>query len=162
MDDARFEDGTVERPVRLKAETSDDLVVISSLVQDAVAQTSDMSWLAKKRRFALLLNRFRWEDAEAAQRTSRPFERVQSMLTIESVLTAKGQGVDPTDKNIALDLLSISIEPGEDGAGVISLIFAGDGEIKLDVECLDVGLQDMSRPYEARAQQVPSHPEDNG
>lgn len=160
MDDARFEDGAVERPMRLKAETSDDLVVISSLVQDAVAQTSDISWLAKKRRFALLLNRFRWEDAEAAKRTSRPFERVQSMVAIESVLNVKGQGIDPEDKSIALNLLSISFDPGEDGAGSVSLVFAGDGAIVLDVECLDVSLQDMSRPYVARAQRVPSHPED--
>ncbi len=160
MDDARFEDGAVETPMRLKAEAPDDLVVISSLVQDAVAQTSDMSWLSKKRRFALLLNRFRWEDAEAAKRTSRPFERVQSMLTIESVLSVKGQGVDPKDKSMALDLLNISFEPSEDGAGRISLVFAGDGAIALDVECLDVSLQDMSRPYEARSQRVPSHPED--
>ncbi len=160
MEDARFEDGAVEKPMRLRAETSDDLVVISALVQDAVAQTSDMSWLKRKHRFALLLNRFRWEDREDAARANRPFERVQSMLTIDGVLSVKGQGVDPTDKDTVLDLLSIAFEAGEDLAGRLMLTFAGDGAIALDVECLDVTLQDMSRPYEARAQRVPSHPED--
>lgn len=161
MADARFEDGAVEKPLRLKAETADDLVVISTLVQDAVAQTSDMSWLRKKHRFALLLNRFRWEDAQAASRASRPYERVQSMLVIESVLAVKGQGVDPSDKDTVLELLGISFEAGEDAAGRILLTFAGDGAISLDVECLDVSIQDMSRPYRARSQQLPHHPEDN-
>jgi len=160
MEDARFEDGTPERPLRLKAETNDDLVVISTLVQDAVAQTSDMSWLSKKHRFALLLNRFRWEDADAAQKADRPFERVQSMMTIESVLSVQGQGVDPSDEDIALDLLSVSFEESEDAAGKVMLTFSGDGAIALDVECLDVTLLDMSRPYQARAQRRPSHPED--
>ena len=160
MEAARFEDGTPDKPLRMKAETAEDLVVISTLVQDAVAQTSDMSWLKKKRRFAVLLNRFRWEDAQGARNAGRPFERVQSMLVIASVLSVAGQGVDPADKSTVLELLGISFDPGEDGAGKLQLTFSGDGAIALDLECLDVTLQDMSRPYKARSQRIPSHPED--
>ena len=53
--DARFEDG-VERPVRLIARTEEDLDVISALVQDAVGQTGEVSWMPKRRRFGMLLN----------------------------------------------------------------------------------------------------------
>ena len=82
-EDARFEDGA-ERPLRLRAETAEDLAVISALVQDAVGQTSDIAWMPRHRRFTLLLNRFRWEDSARARRQNRPFERVRCLLTIES------------------------------------------------------------------------------
>ena len=61
-EDARFEDGR-EAPLNLGALDADDLKVISSLAQDAVFPGSEMRWLQKERRFALLLNRVRWEDA---------------------------------------------------------------------------------------------------
>lgn len=155
--DARFEDGA-ERPVRLRAETVEDLAVISALVQDAVAQTSEVSWARRHRRFALLLNRFRWEDAPAAARQHRPFERVQAVLAIDSVLRPRVSGFDPADRDLVLELLALHFDPGEDGSGTLRLIFAGDGEIALDVECLDLSLTDVSRPYEARAARLPAHP----
>ena len=61
MSDARFEDGG-DKPLRLKALDADDLTVISSLTQDAIFPATEMKWDRKARRFALLLNRFRWED----------------------------------------------------------------------------------------------------
>lgn len=160
MEDARFEDVKPEAPLRLKAQTSEDLAVISALLQDAVAQTSDISWMRKKHRFAVLLNRFRWEDREAAERQKRPYERVQSMLVVESVLRPRAQSVDPRNKDMVLELLNVSFEEGAEGAGVVMLTFSGDGALALDVECLDVSLKDVSRPYVARSQTVPRHPDD--
>ena len=154
--DARFADGA-ERPLRLRAETAEDLAVLSALVQDAVAQTAEIAWARRQRRFALLLNRFRWEDAPAAERQRRPFERVQAVLAVEGVLNARTSGIDPADRDLVLDLLALVFEPGEDGTGLLRLVVAGDGEIALDVECLDVTLTDVTRPYEARGR--PAHPE---
>jgi Protein of unknown function (DUF2948) len=155
-EDARFEDGA-ERPLRLRAETADDLAVIAALVQDAVAQTSEIAWARRHHRFALLINRFRWEDADAAAREGRPFERVQALLSIDGVLRARANGVDPRDRDLVLALLSLAFEPAADGAGTLRLMLAGDGEIALDVECLDVTLADVSRPYLARARAAPKH-----
>ena len=59
--DASFEDGA-ERPLNLGAMDTDDLKVISALVQDAVFPITEMKYDRKARRFALLINRFRWED----------------------------------------------------------------------------------------------------
>ena len=67
MMDATFEDGG-EKPLRLMAFDAADLEVISSLCQDAVFPATEMSWRPKERRFAVLLNRFRWEDSDAADR----------------------------------------------------------------------------------------------
>ena len=64
-DDARFEDGG-EAPLNLGALDAEDLQVISSLVQDAVFPASEMSWDKRAGRFALLLNRMRWEDDGAS------------------------------------------------------------------------------------------------
>ena len=119
MSDARFEDGA-ERAIRLRAETPEDLVVISALLQDAVGETDRIAWAAKHRRFTLLLNRFRWEDAAGAARQKRPYERVQTLLSIESVLRARSNGVDPADPDTVLALLSLEFRPGEDGAGTLA------------------------------------------
>ena len=159
MADAKFSDGA-EQPLRLKAESTDDLAVISTYVQDAVGQNSEISWLTKKHRFAVLLNRFRWEDRLTAEQQGRPYERVQSMLVVDSVLKVSAQGLDPSDKDMAFELLSVSFEAGEDGAGQMILTLAGDGAIALDVECLDVTLSDVSRPYKARSSHVPTHPDE--
>lgn len=159
MADAKFEDGA-EQALRLKAESADDLAVISAFVQDAVGQNAEISWLAKKHRFAILLNRFRWEDRSNAEQQGRPYERVQSMLVVDSTLKVSAQGLDPSDKDMAFGLLSITFEAGDDGAGQVILTLAGDGSIALDVECLDVTLRDVSRPYVARSSQVPTHPDE--
>lgn len=156
LEDARFEDagGT---PLRLAAVAPEDLKVVSALLQDSVTTRADMAWLARRRRFTALLNRFRWEDREAAERQGRPFERVRSLLSVEGVLKVRSDGIDPEDREAILSLLSIAFEPGEEGAGRLCLVFAGDGEVALDVECLDVKLVDVTRPYIAQAKTPPHH-----
>jgi hypothetical protein len=157
--DARFEEG-VERPVRLIARTEEDLEVISALVQDAVGQTGEVSWMPKRRRFGMLLNRFRWEDAEIARRQGRDFERVRTLLTFDSVLRVRASGLDPTDPDVVLSLLAVAFEGASDGSGTVRLVLAGDGEIALDVECVDATLTDVSRPYVAPSGHLPRHPAD--
>lgn len=159
MTDARFEDGA-ERPLRLRAETAEDLAVISALVQDAVAEVKDAAWTPKRRRFAVLLTRFRWEDAEAARRQGRPYERVRSLLTIENGLTARASGLDPRDGDQIVSLLALGWTPGEDGTGVLTLTLAGDGEVEVAVEALEVTLTDVTRPHLAAAKTAPAHPEE--
>jgi hypothetical protein len=48
MADAKFEDGA-EQALSLKAETAEDLAVISALVQDAVLPATEMRWDRKGR-----------------------------------------------------------------------------------------------------------------
>ncbi len=158
VEDARFEDGG-DRPLRLRALDADDLAVISALVQDAVLSMGEVRWQTQKRRLALLLNRFRWEDLPRAERSGRPFERVQSVLAIEDVTRVATRGVDRADRDTILSILAIAFEPGEDGSGRVHLTLAGDGAIAADVEALEVILQDVTRPYIAPSKTRPSHPE---
>lgn len=158
VEDARFEDGK-QGPLRLKALDADDLAVLASLTQDAIFPASEMQWDRKARRFGLLLNRFRWEDAPNATSRRRDFERVQAVLVFEDVLKVQSQGVDKSDPDMVFSLLSIAFAPGEDGAGRIELTLAGDGVIALEVEALEVVLRDVTRPYVAPSRKAPHHPD---
>lgn len=156
MADARFEDGD-EGPLRLIAQSADDLSVLSALVQDAVFPATEMRLDRKARRFAILLNRFRWEDEAASKAAGRPYERVRSLLVIDDVLKVRTQGVDPRDKDLVLSLLSISFTETTEGAGTVMLVLAGDGAVAVDVEVLDLRLDDVTKPYIAPSRQMPQH-----
>ncbi|MGL4236853.1 DUF2948 family protein [Tabrizicola sp.] len=156
MSDARFEDGG-EGPLRLVAQDADDLRVISTLVQDAVLPVTEMKHDAKRRRFALLLNRFRWEDRSEAEAVGRAYERVRSVLVVEDVLKVQSYGFDRTDNDLVLSLLSLDFAAGPDGTGRLTLTLAGDGAVALDVEALEVRLDDVTRPYRAPSGKVPTH-----
>lgn len=156
--DARFEDGG-DHPLNLGALDGEDLQVLSTLAQDAVFPAAEMQWLPGERRFAVLLNRFRWEDLKSAERRKRAVERVQSLLVVDNVEAVASQGVERGDADTILSLLSISFEPGSDADGAVILTLAGDGAIRLRVEALEVTLKDVTRPYIAPSKQAPSHPE---
>jgi len=111
-----------------------------------------MTWHSSERRFALLLNRFRWEARDASQ-----IERVQSILSFEDVKAVQTQGFNRTDPDLVLSLLSLTFTPKSDGAGAFLLTFAGDGAIRLEVEALEAGLRDVTRPYLSPANRAPSH-----
>lgn len=155
-DDATFEDG-YEQPMRLRAVDTDDLKVISALIQDAVLPASEMTWQPAKNRFAMLLNRFRWEDRENAARHNRDFERVQSVLIIDDVNKAAFSGIHPNDADEVLSILSLEFIPADAPSGQLLITFAGDGAIALTVECLEIVLKDVTRPYIAPSRTAPHH-----
>ncbi len=156
MADARFSDGE-DGPLRLIAQEAADVPVLSALVQDAVLEAGEMRYDRRRRRFAALVNRFRWEDRAEAARENRPYERVRSLLTIEDVLAARVMGIDPGRKDQVLSILSLSWEPGTEGAGRLVLILAGDGAVALELEALEIRLEDVTRPYAAPSRHAPDH-----
>jgi Protein of unknown function (DUF2948) len=154
--DARFEEGG-EAPLRLKALDADDLQIVSAFVQDAVFLRRDVRWNPRQRRFALLVNRFRWEDRERAERAGGEFERVRSVLSVEDALRVRASGLEEVDADTVLSLLSLSWTAGEDGTGTVDLTLAGDGAIRVEVEALEVLLRDVTRPYRAPSRRAPLH-----
>ena len=156
MTDARFQDGG-EAPLRLVAQDAEDMKIVAALVQDAVLPVTELKYDAKRHRFALMLNRFRWEDRAQAEQVGRAYERVRSVLVVEDVRKVQSFGFDRADKDLVLSVLSMSFEPGEDGTGRLTLTLAGDGAVALDVEALDVRLDDVTRPYRAPSGKVPTH-----
>lgn len=158
MTDARFEDANYsERPLRLRAESEEDLAVISSLVQDAVGKAAEVHWLPKKRRLVVLLNRFRWENHIGDPSGPSACERVRTALSVEGALKVRARGLDPRDGEQVFELLALLFRQGDGPSGKLTLTMAGDAEVAVDVECLELSLTDLSQPWAAKAQTVPMH-----
>ena len=123
------------KPLRLIAEDEADLEVISAALQDSVAKAGALKYQAKKRRFSMEVNRYRWEDDSKS--------RARAILAVESVLGIKARGINKSDPEMVISLMSVKFEPGEEApAGTVKMLFSGDGELALDVECLDITLLD--------------------
>ncbi|HEV2561070.1 MAG TPA: DUF2948 family protein [Rhizomicrobium sp.] len=136
-----------KRELTLGAEDAEDLQIISARLQDAVAQLKDLVYLPKSRRFAALFNRFKWEGGGRNLNL-----RVRSGLHFDRVLSVKAHKLKRGDPDAVVSLLAIRFTPkgGEDPGGVIELVFSGGGAMRLDVECIDAGLSDVSGEWAAR------------
>jgi hypothetical protein len=157
--DASFED-SFDQPLQLKAQDAEDLTVLSALCQDAVVPMGEISYDAQRRQFALLLNRFRWEDQPRAEARGRDVERVQSVLLFDDVLSAQSSGLSATETDTIISVLSIAFEAETDGMGRFEITLAGDGAISLNVEALNITLKDVTRPYLAPSKKAPNHKPD--
>ena len=150
--DAKFED-SYSMPIRLEAFDYEDLQVVSALCQDSVISGEDISWQPKKGRLTLLLNRFRWEE-----KSLKP-ERVRSLLIINDVTKVSSKAFSVNDKNRVYSLMSLKFESFDDLGGRLSIIFSKDSVIAASIECLNIKLQDVTRPYQAPSGNKPKHDE---
>jgi hypothetical protein len=129
----------VTAPLHLLAEDQEDLAVISAALQDAVAKVGDVVFEAKARRLTVAFNRFRWE-ADKRQ-------RVRSALQVGGVLKVQARKIRRDRPDAVLELLAIAFEPGDPPGGVLTLSFAGGGDLRAEVECVDAVLADLSEPW---------------
>lgn len=135
--------------MKLMAENREDLEVMSTFLQDAAVKVGDLAWQPDQHRFAAVLNRYRWEqNAGAGKDGARP-ERVRAGLRFEGVLKASYKNVPMTDPDHVLGLLTIEVEEGDDGAGLLTLACSGYASIRLEVECIEAYLEDLTRPWRA-------------
>ena len=158
MADARFEDVRYsDRPLRIAVATPEDVPVVAALLQDAAGIVSDITWMQRRKRVAVQVNRFRWEDRADADRAGRAYERVRTAIVFDNVLSVRARGIDPKDSDVAFAILGMTFEPGEDGAGTLTFALAGDGDLALDVEVLDGRIVDLTRPWAAQSGTAPDH-----
>lgn len=131
---------------------TDDLEVMSAAFQDALMRVGDITFLPKKRRFAGVVNRFKWEDAapgpdgEASRAQSagkRIYTRVRTGFHFDGVYAVKTQNIARDRREGILELLAIRFSGRQDGGGEVKLIFSGGGTIVLQVECLEAGFHDL-------------------
>jgi hypothetical protein len=137
--------------LRLLADDAEDLKILSAALQDAVCTIGDISYEPSARRLTVSVNRFRWETA----RTAKGGERVRAAVQLGGVLSVKAHRLRREAEQAVLSLLSIDFTPGDTPAGAVTLNFAGGGALKVQVECLDAVLADLSKPWSARRR--PSH-----
>jgi hypothetical protein len=141
------------RPLRLMTEDVEDLKVLSAMLQDAIGKIGDFAFLPEQRRFAFVTNRFVWECAGDRKRGA--FARVRAGCHFDDVSAVQQQNLRIDAKGGVVELLAIRFDPGADGAGVVTLDFAGGGAIKLEVESINAQLADISDPWPVRAR--PAH-----
>ncbi len=130
-------------PLRLRVTDIDDLAVISSILQDALAPLADMLFEPDQSRFVLATNRFRWEDAGDDHVEGRIYERQRCGIRFEQVTRVRMHGLDLNRRDEIQSLLAIKTE----GEGIIDLVFAGGGIIRLEVEGLLCHLDDFDEPW---------------
>jgi hypothetical protein len=138
-------------PLRLLAEDAEDLEVISAALQDAIGQIGDIDYEPAERRVTLVLNRYRWETGEDS------VERVRTALQFGSVLAVKARRIRRDTPDAVLALLSADFEPGDAPGGDVLLRFAGGGDLRLEVECIDAAMADLSEPWPTK--RAPAHDE---
>ncbi len=136
-------------PLRLIAEDISDLEVISAALQDSVLKAENLKYDGRRRRFTLELNRYRWEDGKERA-------RVRAILAIDGVLSVKTRAVTKADPDMVFSLLSLSFVPDDEPpGGKLTLMFAGDGEISIQAEAIDVTLLDSD--YVWGTKHAPDH-----
>ena len=135
-------------PLRLLAEDADDLSIMSAALQDAILRPVDIVWEPGARRVTLTLSRFCWECGGT---------RVMAAMQFGDVSAVKSRRLPRGPEN-ALELLAMHFEDGEAPGGRVIMMFAGGGDLRIDVECLDAVLTDLSERWPARI--APTHLED--
>jgi hypothetical protein len=131
--------------LKLAALDDIDLAIVSAHVQDAVLRVAEIEWQPRARRFLMPLNRFVWETADGVFR--RTFERRRSVLHFDHVLAVRSTRVPKASPDAVLDLLAVTFAVTDAPSGTIALAFAGGGEIRLDVECVEARLTDLGAAW---------------
>ena len=141
--------------LKLKARDTEDLETIAVLLQDSVVPMSEMAFKRKEQRFAMVANRFRWETAGSGLVEGHIYERVHCGVRFEEVMSVRVQNLDQKRRDDILSLLTIDA-----GEGVIDLVFAAGGVVRLEVDRIACRLEDFDRPWPT--QWRPAHPEETG
>ncbi|GMV63486.1 MAG: hypothetical protein AMXMBFR74_26540 [Parvibaculum sp.] len=140
------------KDLRLAAEDAADLEIISAALQDAVTHVRDLAFLPSTRRFACVVNRFRWE-GEGRDR-KKAHERVRAGLHFENVISARARNIAQDRPDGVLNLLAIRFDELNPPSGLVTLVFSGGAEVQLEVEALEAHLSDLGLVWE-----TPNKPE---
>ena len=135
--------------LRLSAFDTADLEIISAHMQDAVVTLGDIRYLKQAGKFALIANRFLWQNEKP------PYERRRTGLSFDRIREAKSHRIRQGVDDAVLALLTVSFIPAEEPSGTIVLTFSGGGQINLEVECIEARLEDLGPAW--ATPNLPSH-----
>jgi hypothetical protein len=136
-------------PLKLAAFDAEDLQIISAQLQDAVLTVENIRYLPRQQKLVLVANRFDWENAEA--RGKPPYRRRLSGVQFARVRSVLSRNISRDHKDAVVELLSVVFEAHDPPAGEIILNFAGGGDLRLEVECIEVMLQDLGPEWQTGA-----------
>lgn len=142
----RGNEGLVVSGLKLLAEDAEGLAIIAAAVQDSLVKPEDIKFDGRSRTFGIEVNRFQWERASKRM----PFFRSRAVLAFAGVQGVRSRGVS---KNIDAvhALIDVTFAPAAElPSGVVTLTFAGQTQIELTTECLDVTLADIGPSWPTR------------
>ena len=163
--------------LKLKARDPGDLDVIAALLQDALVPLNDAIFQKSDKRFILVVNRFKWPQAEdktipvapaadpAADpagnqdasfedaESEPPYERVNCGICFDRVLQVRAKNVDLSDRQQILNLLTITSD-----AKSVTLLFSGGAAIRLEVSALSCHIEDLGEGWLTRWRPVHDDP----
>ena len=137
--------------VKLLVRDAEDVQVVSSLLQDALIASEDMTYDAMASEFIAVVNRFCWEQpASKNAEDGKPiFARAMAGLRIGSIETIHQRGMDA--RSGFYNLLAIEYEKPDQ---ILRLVFSAGAEIKLKVRELRLVVADLSADYPTAARPV--------
>ena len=148
------------RKLNLAAANDNDLVVFSTLCQDSIIKISNIKWAKNSKRFNILLTRFCWEINDLSKKKDTCFKRVNSIMIFDNVLSVKSKGIQQNRSNMITSFLTLDYKFLSFEKQSIDLIFSGDAQITLDIECIEAFLKDVSEPFESTSSNIPNHKND--
>ncbi|HTV45197.1 MAG TPA: DUF2948 family protein [Stellaceae bacterium] len=145
-------------PLKLRAEDSDDLVVLSACLQDALVPVRDLAYVPDEQLFVFVANRFRWERRIPQEAGINERQRVLCAVSFADVSAVAYRGFRRSDEERILALLAIRAEAHTPGGIAIRLEFSGDATIRLDAARVRCRARDLGEPWPTRWH--PRHDED--
>jgi hypothetical protein len=147
--------------LKLRCEDAEDVVVLSSLLQDALVPMAELAWLPAEKCFVFVASRFIWSECldvtlPVGEAGIECYSRQNFGVTLEGVRAVRSRGIDIEDKSRILELLAITAEAGK-AAAAIELVFAGGAGIRVECERIAMHGQDVGEPWPTLYR--PRHPD---
>ena len=143
----------VKNNLKLIGKNQEDLRVISAYSQDSIVATKDMIFLKKNRIFAMIVNRFMWEDIEKG--IYRQNKRIKCAIKFEGILKVKSKKINQKNRNKRLECLAIKCNEILNKNYKINFFFAGGGMITLISESIDATMNDLGASWNVK--HIPKH-----
>jgi len=143
--------GKEEYLLKLRAESQEDLEILSSFMQDAIVPVGAMQFDQTNDLFRMMTTRFCWECEPERRKGKTYFQRIKTSLCFKNVTAVKYRGFDRFDLGALFVILHIRVFDSQH----ISMTFAGGGEILLSVAAIKCFMQDIPEIFWTRAK--PEH-----
>ena len=139
-----FQQKTPSRYLRLQATSSDDLKVLSALLQDSIVPVVDILYTPSQKQVIMVFQRFRWELTKNAETIGKPivYQRCLCGLVIDKVEYMQTQQIDINDRSQFLNFLSFY-----ESSQSLDLQFSDSKTIRLSVNSLKLTVRDLGESW---------------
>lgn len=130
--------------LRLQATSSEDLKVLSALLQDSIVPIADILYTPSQKQVIMVFQRFRWELIKNAKTKGKPigYQRCLCGLVIDKVEYMQTRRIDINDRSRFLNFLTF-YKSGQR----LDLQFSASKTIRLSVNSLKITAKDMGESW---------------